>query len=223
MIGTELPPTRAGLLALNNKIRIAQNGHRLLKMKRDVLILELKRLSQEMRGISKELETKYRDAQKVMAVARMKEGTMKISFAALSVDKNPEISVTVRNVMGSRVPIFSVSGVEKDLTERGYGLIETSLVIDESADAYGDLVQILVRYAGIMAALLRLTEEISTLKRRVNALEQRVLPDLISAKDRILLIREELEREERVRLSWAKKRMGEHNDTTVISRIRNVD
>lgn len=203
-------PTRSELLALKRKIHLAETGHRLLKMKRDVLIMEMKQIAKETKLLRMELETEFRNAKDFLSIAILMEGGLRVSLAAVSIDEKPMITIILKNVMGVRVPSYSAPNVKKDLEDRGYGLIETSSVIDESAEAYENLVEVLVEYAGKQSALLMLAGEITSLKRRVSTLEHRVIPDLREAHDRILWQREELEREERTRLVWAKKRLNEH-------------
>ncbi len=202
----DLKPTRAELLALSKKIVIAEKGHRLLKLKRDVLILELKKVAKESRKNRQDLESVYRNARGVLSIALMMEGFLGLSFVAVSIDEVPELIATTRNVMGVKVPVFSFRGVKKDLLSRGYGLIDTSAVIDESVEAFEGLVERVITCAENEAVLRRLTIEIVALKRRVNTLEYRVIPDLIEARKRILLQREEIDHEELFRIFWVKKR-----------------
>ena len=64
--------------------------------------------------------------------------------------------------MGMHLPIFSARGVKKDLATRGYGLIGTSSVIDEAAEAYEEFTDLVIRYAEQVAAIQILTTEIIT-------------------------------------------------------------
>ena len=206
----DLKPTRAELLILQKKITIAQEGHRLLKLKRDVLILELKKVAKESRRVRMVLESEYRNARGVLSIALMMEGYIGLSFVAASIDEVPEVIPTTRNVMGVKVPVFSSRGVKSDLLDRGYGLIDTSSVIDESVEAFENLLEIVIQCAENEAVLRRLINEIVILKRRVNALEHRVIPDLVEARNRIFLQHEELEHEELSRIFWLKKRFVGH-------------
>lgn len=208
----DLKPTRAELLALRKKIIIAQKGHRLLKLKRDVLILELKKVAKESRQNRQDLESGYRNARGVLSIALMMEGFPGLSFVAVSIDEVPEINIATRNVMGVKVPVFSFLGVKKDLLARGYGLIDTSAVIDESVDVFESLVERVIQCAENEAVLRRLTTEIVSLKRRVNTLEYRVIPDLIEARKWMMLQREELDHEELSRIFWVKKRSVRHDE-----------
>src|SRR5207245_8896404 len=80
--------------------------------------------------------------------------------------------------MGIIVPKIDAKSVRKKLEDRGYGIITTSARIDEAAEAYEALVEDIVVAAEIETTMRRLIEEIEKVKRRVNALEYRVIPEL---------------------------------------------
>jgi len=79
-------------------------------------------------------------------------------------------------------------------------------MLDEAARTFKDLTDLIIRYGEQVTAINRLVEEIPRLKRRVNALEFKVIPELTSIRDAIVLRRDEMEREELSRIFWVKKR-----------------
>lgn len=202
----DVPPTRAELLALRRRIILVEHGYRALKMKRDVLLLELMRLIAEGRECRQAVQEVYARARRTISIAQMMEGSVGIRIAAVSVEDPQEVTVSRRNVMGLSLPVFSAPDVERPLEERGYGLPGTGSAIDEAAEEYERLVGAVVRAAEAEGAVRRIADEVGRTRRRVNALEQRVLLDLIAARDRIISQRDELEREEFSRLFWIKKR-----------------
>ena len=92
------------------------------------------------------------------------------------------------------------------IQERGIGLIGGSAYIDEAADAYSDLIQNIVKAAEMEATLKKLLAEIESTKRRVNALEFKVIPEMKEAQTFIQLRLEEMEREETFRLKRFKNK-----------------
>src|SRR2546427_574394 len=88
--------------------------------------------------------------------------------------------------------------------ERGYGIVTTSARIDEAAEAYEALVEDIVVAAEIETTMRRLIEEIEKVKRRVNALEYRVIPELKSTEAFIRQRLEEMERDNFMRLKRVK-------------------
>ena len=90
--------------------------------------------------------------------------------------------------------------------DRGLGMGGGSPYIDEAADAYSLLVEKVVKAAEMEATLKRLLEEIEATKRRVNALEFKVIPEMKEAQTFIQLRLEEMEREETFRLKRFKNK-----------------
>jgi V/A-type H+-transporting ATPase subunit D len=102
------------------------------------------------------------------------------------------------------VPKIESSGILKPRHERGYGIIGTSSRIDEAAESYERLVEQIIVSAEIESAMKKLLEDIEKTKRRVNALEFKVIPELRDAEKFIKLRLEEMEREETFRLKKIK-------------------
>jgi V/A-type H+-transporting ATPase subunit D len=102
------------------------------------------------------------------------------------------------------VPKIESSGVQKPLLQRGYGVINTSARIDEAASAYEKLVEQVIISAEIESAMKKLLEDIEKTKRRVNALEFKVIPEQKEAEQFIKLRLEEMERESTFRLKRIK-------------------
>ncbi|HJJ44744.1 MAG TPA: V-type ATP synthase subunit D [Methanocorpusculum sp.] len=197
-------PTRSELIGLKKRIGLSQRGYKLLKMKRDGLILEFFKVLAEAKDLKNELAEKYARAQKMISIAETVEGTIGVKEAAMSASENPEIQLKSKNIMGVVVPNIESHRVKKPLNERGYGVIGTSAVIDEAADAFEDLVECIITSAELDTTMKRLLDEIEGTKRRVNALEFKVIPELIEARDFIKMRLDEMEREELTRLKRTK-------------------
>jgi len=108
--------------------------------------------------------------------------------------------------MGVVVPQIESSKVKKSLVDRGYGVLGTSTVIDETASSFEDLVESIILSAEIETTMKRLLNEIEKTKRRVNALEYKVIPELTEARDFIKMRLDEMEREELFRMKRIKAR-----------------
>jgi len=102
------------------------------------------------------------------------------------------------------VPQIESSKVRKSLDERGYGLLGSSARIDEAADAYEELLETIILAAEVETAMKKMLKEIETTKRRVNALEFKLLPDLYENQEYIEQKLEEQEREEIFRMKKIK-------------------
>ncbi len=199
-----IKPTRSELLELKKRIALSQSGHKLLKMKRDGLIMEFFEIMDKAKNARAELMKSYEDATQKIAIARAVEGNMAVTSAAFALKEQPEINLESKNVMGVVVPKIESSGIQKPLQERGYGVIGTTSRIDEAAEAYERLVEQIIISAEIESAMKKLLEDIEKTKRRVNALEFKVIPELKEAEQFIKLRLEEMERENTFRLKKIK-------------------
>lgn len=207
----DVKPTRSELLGVKKKIAISRSGHKLLKMKRDGLILEFFNIldsAKEMKGI---LAKQYAAAQESIAIASAVEGSFAVKSASFALTKHPEIELESRNLMGVVVPQIRANSIKTPVDERGYGLIGTSPYINDAAKAYEELVESIIRAAEIETSMKKLLDEIEKTKRRVNALEFKVIPELQESERFIELRLEEMERENTFRLKRIKDK-GERND-----------
>jgi len=98
------------------------------------------------------------------------------------------------------VPKINAKAVRHAIDQRGYGLIQTTARIDEATEAYEDLMENVIVAAEIETTMRRLIEEIEKVKRRVNALQYRVIPELKSTEAFIRQRLEEMERDNFMRL-----------------------
>jgi V/A-type H+-transporting ATPase subunit D len=146
----------------------------------------------------------YERAQQKLDMARAMEGDVAVRGAAAALKEHPEITTQSKNIMGVVVPQIESSRVRKRLDQRGYGILGSSARIDEAADAYEELLETIILAAEVETAMKKMLEEIETTKRRVNALEFKLLPELYDNKEYIEQKLEEQEREEIFRLKKIK-------------------
>ncbi len=203
-IKDNIKPTRSELIELKKKIKLSQSGHKLLKMKRDGLILELFAILEKAKDIRAEMEKQFTLASQKLAIAKSVEGVIVVKSTAFALKDTPTLELESKNVMGVVVPKIEASSVHKKLDQHGYGLIGTTSRIDEAVDAYEILVEKLILAAEIETTMKKLLDDIEKTKRRVNALEFKVIPELTEAKDFIVLRLEEMERENTFRLKRIK-------------------
>ncbi len=200
----EVKPTRMELIELKRRIKLSEKGHKLLKMKRDGLIIEFFELLEEAKDAMAELADAHKVASQKLAVAQAVEGEIVVKSAALSLEDAPRIGLSTKNIMGVVVPQIEAASVHTDLNDRGYGMVGTSAYIDQAVDAYEDLIDAIIRAAEMETGLKKMLEEIEKTKRRVNALEFKVIPELKEARDFIAFRLEEMERETTFRLKKIK-------------------
>ena len=201
----DIKPTRSELINLKRRIKQTSSGYNLLKMKRDGLFHEFRTLLSDMISAREELVGTYREAVEAISLASAIEGGLVVKSAAIANSASPEVEVSRRNIMGVVVPQVEGQNLTSTIEERGTGLIGGSPYIDEAA-AYSSLIANIVKAAEMEATLKRLLEEIEATKRRVNALEFKVIPEMKEAQTFIQLRLEEMEREETFRLKRFKNK-----------------
>jgi len=201
----DIKPTRSGLMLVRRRMALAERIHRLLSMKLDGMMLELVKLTEQIARERRELEEKYSRAREMVAVAAMMEGATGVLLAALSVETHPTYTAGHKNVFGVRLPELEPVMVKKTLDQRGYGILGTSSVIDDAADAYEDLLEAIIASAELEGGVKRLLDDIERTRRRVNALEFKIIPELEEARRFIEDQRDEMERQEWIRLRRIKK------------------
>ena len=202
----DIKPTRSELIKLKARIKQTKNGYKQLKMKRDGLFHEFRQLLSKMIEAKRELTDAYSLAKQRIDLANAIDGGLAVRAAAIANSAHPEVEVERRNIMGVVVPSVSGTNLKSTFEERGVGYIGSSPYIDEASDSFSNLIEKIVTASEMEATLKRLLEEIEATKRRVNALEFKVIPELEEAKVFIQLRLEEMEREETFRLKRFKNK-----------------
>ena len=202
----DVKPTRKNLMQIEERIELSERGHDTLEQKRDGLIMEFMEILDQAQDVRSDLEANYEDAQRSIDMARAMEGDVAVRGAAAALKEHPEITTQSSNIMGVVVPQIESSKVQKNLSERGYGVLGTSARIDEAAEAYEELLETVILAAEVETAMKKMLDEIEKTKRRVNALEFKLLPELRENKEYIEQKLEEQEREEIFRMKKIKEK-----------------
>ncbi|WP_435144835.1 V-type ATP synthase subunit D [Halobaculum sp. P14] len=218
----DVKPTRKNLMEIEDRIELSERGHDTLEQKRDGLIMEFMDILDQAQDVRSELETNYEEAQDTINKARAMEGDVAVRGAAAALKEHPEITTQSKNIMGVVVPQIESSKVKKDLDERGYGLLGSSARIDEAADAYEELLESIILAAEVETAMKKMLTEIETTKRRVNALEFKLLPELKENQEFIEQKLEEQEREEIFRLKKIKAKKEEEEEAEAVAEAEAV-
>ena len=199
----DIKPTRSELLKLKKQIKLAKSGYNLLKKKRDGLILEFFEILKKAKSLREELVNEYKIALQKINVARTLEGDLKVKSIAMAINNIPDFKLTTKNIMGVKVPKIESAEIRKAFMERGYGIYNSSS-IDEAAAAYEGVVEKIILAAEVETSMRKLLNEIEKTKRRVNALEFVVIPNLNKSMSFIQLRLEEMERENIFRMKRIK-------------------
>ncbi len=206
MSSQEITPTRSVLLELKRKIKLSQSGYKIMKMKRDGLIIEFFEVMAKARKMREGVSSDYETAMEKITIARAVDGEIAVKSAAYALKVDPKVNLGSKSIMGMMVPKVEATAIHTNMTEKGYGVISTSVFIEEAAAAFEKLLDTLVRAAEIETTMKKLLDEIEKTKRRVNALEFKIIPELKGAESFVKLRLEEMERENTTRLKHLKKK-----------------
>ncbi len=200
-------PTRMELLRSRARIKLARKGHKLLKQKRDALILEFFKILEKAKDLRAELNEGMKKAYEALAVAQAYHGMNEVENVAMAVGRAPLVGIEVRNVMGVKIPSISAEMSQTPLLERGYSIVGTSAKIDDATEGFEKALVMVVRLAETENAIRKLIREIEKTKRRVNALEFVLLPKLDGQEKLIRFRLEEMERDSFVMLKMIKRKL----------------
>ena len=171
-------PTRMELTRLKKRLRTAQRGHKLLKDKRDELMKQFLELVRRNRELRRSVEERLMNAHNsfVLAAASMSEESMEA--ALMCPRQTVAVDVSMKNVMSVIVPVFDfeMEGDPSDIYPYGFGF--TSGGLDVAVWSLNDVMQDLLDLAAMEKAAELMSDEIEKTRRRVNALEYVMIPNL---------------------------------------------
>jgi V/A-type H+-transporting ATPase subunit D len=196
--------TRMELLALKNRMILAERGHKLLREKRDSLIMEFFNAIAEIKEAREKVNATLKEAFSALTQAKMMMGPSRVVEFAYASRVRADLTISTRSTMGVRVPVLSV---DQENPELPYSLPDSSAKLDLMSSKFRDALRTIVRLAEIESSVKRLALEIERTKRRVSALETVVIPRLDATARFVKLALEEREREDFYRIKMVKERL----------------
>lgn len=172
-----IAPTRSNLLQRRDQLKLAIRGADLLKRKRDALIGEFFDLVKSSLAARRALQETSREAYFALFLANAWDGPASVESLALASDARLEIEIKIENLFGVKVPQVQPPEFSSDLPFSPVGAGARTL---EAASEFRKLTEAIVQVAATETRLRRIGEEIKKTNRRVNALEQLVVPGINS-------------------------------------------
>lgn len=201
----EVHPTRTELLQKKNQISLASQGKDLLSEKRDALLMEFMSVMDEVLESSRRLEKASAAASYALAIAKAIDGSVTLRSTAMATKGEVEIDITGTFIMGVPVPEVEKKSIKKSALKRGYSLTGVTSRINETASRFEREIDMVIEIAAVETKLKRLGEEIQKTRRRVNALDYVVVPQLTQQVKYIQATLDERAREELFRIKKVKK------------------
>ncbi|HUJ73333.1 MAG TPA: V-type ATP synthase subunit D [bacterium] len=202
----QISPTRTELLTRRAQIRLAQQGAELLRGKREALVREFLSELQRFMDAREALRRELSDAKQSLMRAMVVDGPEAVSSAGLASRRPIELETRERNIWGIRVAEVSTDYAPRQPSQRGFTTTGASARIEETAERFEAALELILKVAPLDRKLGRLAEEIRRTSRRVNALEQRLLPSLAEQVQYIRGVLDQREREDILRLKHLKRK-----------------
>jgi len=201
----QVNPTRMELIKKNTQIKLAEQGRDLLREKMDVLIQSFFQIMTTVSKSRGELEIAADKAQHSLLTALAVDDPVTLKSASFATRKGLSLDIKGKNIMGIAVPMIEKKRISKSVLERGYSIIGMSGRIDEAAEKFEMELDLIIELAETETSLKRIGGEIQMTRRRVNALEQIMIPELKKQAKYIRITIDEREREDLYRLKKVKK------------------
>jgi len=194
--------TRMQLLRLKRRLAVARRGHKLLKDKQEEMMRVILDLVAEIREHRLKVEGAMARILGRFAIARASYGSEALDEAVMLPSKQVSVKVTTKKVMNVKVPVF---GKEISGRTRCYGFATTSGELDLALEELENLLDPLLALAEKEKSLELLAAEMERTRRRVNALEFVLIPNLEETVKFINLKLAEAERSDQTRLMRVKE------------------
>jgi V/A-type H+-transporting ATPase subunit D len=186
-----LAPTKTNLNKMKDELKFAQQGHDLLDQKRNILVMELMGLIDQATEFEQRADAMMAQAYKALQMSVMENGRLKTSSLALSVNIESEIMVKNRRVMGVPIPVINTTFKDHPPYYSAYGV---GIYMDDAVKAFKNALELMGHLSELKIGIMRLASEVKRTIRKVNALEQVVMPN---AHEVIMRIEGRLEENER--------------------------
>ncbi len=192
------------LLGKKRQRKLATDGASLLRNKREALLAEFMALIKPLLSQRKSLDERTKKALSALAIAMGVDGPEALSSAAMASGHDLLIDVKDRKVWGVHLPAVESGGTARGLLARGYSPISVTSRIDWTAEEFEQLLEAVLALVPTEVKLKKMGLEIKKTTRRVNALEQKIIPDLDAEIAFIRQVLEDRGREDTFRLKLLK-------------------
>ncbi|MDD3626598.1 MAG: V-type ATP synthase subunit D [bacterium] len=189
--------TRMELLRLKRRLVLAKKGHKLLKDKLEELMRQFILNVNKFKGIRGNIQELLKIGHYNFVKAR---GNVPKEYteSALSVTgAKTELSLESAYVLNIQIPKLTIK-VTGDI--HSYGFNDTTVSLDKSLSSYREVFEDMIKLAELEKTIFLIAMEIDRTRRRVNALEYILIPNIEEAIKSISMKLDERERANLTRL-----------------------
>ena len=200
----QINPTRMELIKLKDKLKMAVRGHKLLKDKQDELIHSFIEIVNETRKLREEVDNLFSEALSVFLSMKQRKALVDIYEMLMVPSSQIDIAYKTNSIMTVEIPKIDIN-VSNKKQEQTYSDITAPMEIYEDENKMNALFPKLIKLAELEHSVNLMPEEIARTRRRVNVIDNVMIPDLQSDIKRITMKLEESERSNTVRIMKSKE------------------
>jgi len=205
-------PTRLEYIRTKRRIVVAKKGLKLLKLKRQALILEFFNASKTAAALRSGLQSELVKGYQSIRLAEMLAGTMRLENEAMKIPQISKLQIQIKNVMGVSIPKLQGGQSNTTIIEH---MLELPPSINEAIKAFQNVHKMVLDVAEKETTLRKLLYEIEKTKRKSNAIENVFIPRLQDAVKFIIFRLAEMERDTFIMLKTVKRKMGEREQENI--------
>ena len=199
----DVSPTRMELLKLKKKLSIAQRGHKLLKDKLDEFVRQLLNLVKDLEQLRNDISKDYSSASKYFNFAKNSLFEESVITALSVSNMTLNLETTCRQMLNIKIPQFKITSNQY---MRSFGFLHSSIALDISLEKFSLIMEKIILLSEKEKAVQLMADEIQKTRRRVNALEYILIPNI----------------EETIKHITMKLDENERNNQTQLMRIKDV-
>lgn len=200
----QINPTRMELMKLKNKLQMSIRGHKLLKDKQDELVHSYITIVNETKALREEVDKLFADVLAVFVKIKQKKALVDIYEMLMIPSSKIDITYKHKSIMTVEIPKIDLNVIDTS-SNQTYSEISAPMEINEVENKMKLLFPKLIKLSELEQSIYLMTEEIAKTRRRVNVIENVMIPDLRENIKRITMKLEDAERSNTVRIMKSKE------------------
>ena len=170
-------PTKSNLIKLKEDLEFSKTGHQLLEEKREILLLKIRTLINDLVKAEQSLYTDLFKGYKNLNIAALGLGWTKLEMVHVHPEGDVDIDCSLSQYLGIDLPVFTLS---KRASRPAYSPAGSTAALDNVQAGFVRLLPLVVDYSQRQAQLFALSQALRKTMKRVNALENIFIPDFSS-------------------------------------------
>jgi V/A-type H+-transporting ATPase subunit D len=186
----KLKSNRSELLKIKNKLQLSKKGYSLLKKKYTSLIIEFHNVKNNINNLNKKIKEKYILVCDIIDFASVVNPVNSVELYTYS--KNDHIVFNYETQLKVGIKHPKINFVKKDI--KSYINFTSMYNIDQSKSLLYEIMPILLKIIEQKILLQKIKDAIVKIKKKVNALNEKIIPELEGGKKQIEIKLEDLEK-----------------------------